>query len=471
MREIKLNLGDCIEKLKELEDNSIDCIATDPPYGLEFMGLDWDKNFDNRVEEHEGKQWASGEDYRQIKEEGIRLYVGKGLSKYKAGIDFQKWVTEWGKECFRVLKPGGLIFCLGHTTTFHRLACGIEDAGFIICDMIEWIYYNGFTKAYDISKGFDKKACIEELKEKLGRKPTKEEFKEAWEQFRKIIGNYEHPERKGRSYQTKTNIFSGDRKEDKIEEKLKITEPKTELAKQWNGWKNARGLKPAHEPICMAQKPIEKSICENVETHGVGGINVDATRIPYKNNNDKENCNFKNQPNSDHFGQAKEGGIFIANEIGRFPANLISLPKILGKNTKMVDLNRWVEKKFGFNYWKFAEIPKPAKKEKNQGIINTETKDKVVKYGIDRMNTQNKQKNRHPTIKPIDLFTYLFTLGCPPNGTVLDPFMGSGTSIIAGLRLHLKCIGIEKHEPYLKIAKQRIKYYLKKNPKPLEEFI
>jgi site-specific DNA-methyltransferase (adenine-specific) len=127
LRDYTLLEGDCLEKMKELESNSIDAIITDPPYGIGFMGKDWDSSV-------------------------------PGL--------------EWAKECYRVLKPGGHIVAFSGTRTIHRLAVAIEDAGFEIRDTIHWCYTSGFPKSNNISKQFDREAG---LLEPEGKKTTYED--------------------------------------------------------------------------------------------------------------------------------------------------------------------------------------------------------------------------------------------------------------------------------------------------------
>jgi site-specific DNA-methyltransferase (adenine-specific) len=482
-------IGDCVEKMRGMKENSIDCIATDPPYGIEFMGKDWDKNFDKRagtIEPTVGKQ------------EGIRLYVGTGLSKYAAGEKYQIWSYAWAREALRVLKPGALMFVMGHPRTFHRMACGVEDAGFNIIDVIQWVYWTGFPKAYDIGKGFDKAA---------GKKGKKVGRGKAGLANPTML----HSSNLKGGYGFKETEFD-------------LTTPSSELGKKWEGWKSAKGLKPAHEPILFAQKPLsEKTICKNVAKHGVGGINADGARIPitdlkgepnyrekfneYKYENSSSlfgtdekiegywkdkpkvqgkfnvegrfpanliaspNVNATRIPTEDKIkssisggsvglGEKIKGHIFNPSDIGRFPANLLSLPKILGKNTRMVDIDAWANEKFDLNFWKFIDVPKPSKKEKNEGLESTQgqwTKHGHIPVG-ENLKKAPKKGNFHPTVKPMKLFLYLLSLGCPAGGTVLDPFLGSGTTIVAALKLGLHGIGIEREENYVQIAKGRIEH-------------
>ena len=491
---------------KKIEESSIGLIATDPPYGIEFMDKEWDEF---KVKDHERFGWKGEEGEQDLKvKKNFEVLPRFFKDDFRV---YQKWTEKWGRQALRVLKPGGLMFVMGHTTTYHRMACGVEDAGFQVMDMIEWIYWSGYwfsirgltdiPKAYNISQGFDKRECLERFKHEFGRSPTKEEWKETWNEFRKIIGKH-------KTHRNRQNL---------LKDMLTLTdpmirEPTTELAKKWDGWKSARGLKPAHEPILLCQKPFEGSIIDNVKEHGVGGINVDESRIPYLNESDKWvndrdrektfNATFLNMPQKG-MDSSKEGGRFPANliaspnvdatripfenqndkpssgisggsaglgekikghkfipsNIGRYSTNLLSLPRILGDNTRMVDIDAWAKKKFGFTHWKFADVPKPSKDEKNRGL--KEKRKEWTKHGHvpvgENLKKAPKVGNFHPTVKPVKLFLYLLSLGCPPDEIILDPFGGSGTTLIAAKMLGLKGIMIEKSREYMNIAIARVK--------------
>jgi len=224
----KIICGDCIEKMKDLPDNSIDTIITDPPYALGFMGKAWDR-FPSDIGPK--KPFAN-----QSKEQKL------------GGSEYQKWTENWAKEALRVAKPGATLLCFGGTRTYHRLSCAIEDAGWILKDCIMWIYGSGFPKASDLSQILDKQECRKQLTEKLDRKPTKEEFKKEWEGFRKVAGKKITPsgQKYPEGYEKNSEIFE--------RANANLTEPATPKAKLWNGWKS-HGLKPAYEPILVAMKP------------------------------------------------------------------------------------------------------------------------------------------------------------------------------------------------------------------------
>ena len=237
--------GDCLIKLKELEDNSVDSIVTDPPYELGFMGKSWDNT-------------------------GIANNV------------------EMWKECLRVLKPGGHLLTFSGTRTYHRMACAIEDAGFEVRDMIEWVYGSGFPKSHNIGLRLDQKLGLQGFRGKetsFSAKVIQQKYKDGRD---KVLEN------------------------GKAVEKY---EGKSEIAKQYQGWGTA--LKPAHEPICMARKPIQGTVAENCLKWGTGGINIDESRVgteERKSGLKESKTIFNNKGN-------KSNGFHIV--VGRFPANLI----------------------------------------------------------------------------------------------------------------------------------------------------
>jgi hypothetical protein len=171
-------------------------------------------------------------------------FMGKAWDS--TGVAYQ--VEVW-QECLRVLKVGGHLLAFGGSRTYHRLACAIEDAGFQIRDQIMWVYGSGFPKSLNISKAIDKSAGAE----------------------REVVS-------KGMS--GKTAIWQ----EEGGMGDFDITAPATAEAKQWEGWGTA--LKPAHEPIVMARKPLVGTVAQTVLTHGTGGINIDGCRVGRGNESD-----------------------------------------------------------------------------------------------------------------------------------------------------------------------------------------
>ncbi len=419
---IDLLHGDCRDRLKELADNSIDSIVTDPPYELGFMGKSWDST----------------------------------------GVAYD--VTVW-QECLRVLKPGGHLLAFGGSRTYHRLAVAIEDAGFQIRDQIMWVYGSGFPKSLNIRKAIDKAAG--QNIEKGGA-------------FNVVGGSH------------KSNGGSKFRSDHRNYVKPK---GQTAEAKDWDGWGTA--LKPAHEPIVMARKPLDGTVANNVLTYGVGGMNIDGCRVGADGGG--TNCNNRNEHGRclghNNAGRSTSGETVHGAEsgaLGRFPANFIhdGSDEVLElfPNTKSGKLNtssiNSPNKIYGnrpknlatnFDYAdsgsaaRFFYCAKANKKDRNEGLDGFEERWKAAAEF--RPNHMEKAlegesgnpfgrfqptQNHHPTVKPTDLMRYLCRLVTPPNGTVLDPFTGSGSTGKAAVLEGFNFIGVEQSEEYLAIAKARI---------------
>ena len=416
--------GDNRETLKTLPDNSIDAIVTDPPYGIDFLGKSWDAN---------------------------------------------TGAVETYQECLRVLKPGGHILAFSAARTYHHLAITLEQAGFEIRDQIMWIYSSGFPKSQDIGKSIDRAAGLKnELKDR-GTNGTKGD---------KIVKNSPGSGTLcpgcGRDSNTRYAC-------DKGQECGMVYKPQSEDAKAWAGW--GTQLKPAHEPIALARKPIKGSIKDNVLKHGVGALNIDATRVPYASEQDKNAIDHK-VPTAAWSGHtlqvdSYEKGEFVkveTNELGRFPSN------VLGEIAE--------------EYQKYFYCPKVSRRERHIGfdpnsqgvIIDSEvfgktpvcldcglTRNGSTKHdgcdstniGFQERRTQRSTEigNNHPTVKPIELMKYLIRLITPPGGIVLDPFSGSGSTGCAAVELGMTYIGCELDERYVEIATKRIEaWYEHCNP-------
>jgi site-specific DNA-methyltransferase (adenine-specific) len=344
-------------------------------------------------------------------------FMGKSWDSTGVAYDVKMW-----QECLRVLKPGGHLLAFGGSRTYHRLACAIEDAGFDVRDQIMWVYGSGFPKSHNISKAIDKAAGAE----------------------REVIGQKLHARKGVASAEERTTIGAGAFGEARMGD---ITTPATDGAKQWDGWGTA--LKPAHEPIVLARKPLDGTVANNVLKHGVGGINIDGTRV-YA---------------TDSFGGGAKGtsgfaagytdeGWVAGSSLGRFPANFIhdgsdEVNELLGDAAR------------------FFYCAKASKAERNAGLDEFENKSagEVTNRKEGSAGLQNPRagagrttgnKNFHPTVKPIALMRYLVRLVTPPNGLVLDPFAGSGSTLVAATIEKFDCIGIEMTDEYLPIIEARV---------------
>ena len=393
---MKLINADCIEAMKAMPDNSVDSIVTDPPYELGFMGKSWDAS----------------------------------------GIAFN--IEVW-QEALRVIKPGGHLIAFSGSRTYHRMAVAIEDAGFQIRDQIMWVYGSGFPKSHNISKGIDKASDFE------GEVIGTEKIDIG------IQGNSMHAGRQ-------TNVVERE-----------IVELSPDAAK-WQGWGTA--LKPAHEPMVLARKPLEGTVANNVLTYGVGGLNIDGSRVGYVDENDGGDWErFANHQSSKSIrknmtenGQGLlDGRVDNGKQTGRFPANFIHdgsdevvalFPDASGskphlyKNASGMGIHDTEKGTFGkgevFGGYsdsgsaaRFFYCAKASKRDRNEGALNN-----------------------HPTVKPTTLMQYLVRLVTPPNGIVLDPFMGSGSTGKACAYEGFDFIGIDQSAEYVAIAQARIDFAL-----------
>lgn len=439
--------GDSLEVLKTLPENSVDAVVTDPPYGWRFMGKAWDGA---DIEKMFKRDRAEGDN---------KLRPAHAAGKYdlrpSANQSFQSWTEAWAPEALRVLKPGGHMLCFCGPRTYHRMASGVENAGFEIRDQLQWIFGSGFPKSHDVSKGIDKAAGAE----------------------REVIGTYKIP---GHG---KDNVTHGAQNRTKFEFDKTSNEPVTDDAIKWQGFGTA--LKPSNEPIVLARKPLsESTVAKNVLKWGVGALNIDASRIEATRTaakftlpdirGDAFNSDNSNKPRIEHA---------QTENLGRWPANVIfdegaaaMLDAQSGVNKSTVQQARSPKSKGaeklrlrideGFadsgGASRFFYCAKASKSERNRGLSGAPKKfTKTMNDGIGQRHHNEAEPNaynanNHPTVKPIKLMEYLCRLITPPGGTVLDPFMGSGSTGVACKHLGLEFIGIEMNQEYVDIAKRRI---------------
>lgn len=306
--------------------------------------------------------------------------------------DYDVPSKEIWEQCLRVLKPGGHLLAFAGTRTQHRMCVNIEDAGFEIRDMIAWVYGSGFPKSMNVGKAIDKAAGAE--REVLG-----------------VAG------KSGSIRNSMAGDFTGG--------EYMSTAPATPEAQQWDGWGTA--LKPALEPITVARKPFTGTVANNVLTHSTGAINIDGCRIGDENGRWPANLIHDGSDEvTELFPQTGNGnnkGVY--SYAGREYAN---------KNTSMFNGDK-PQAPSNFNdsgsAARFFYCPKANKKDREDG-------------------------NTHPTVKPTDLMAYLCRLVTPPEGIILDPFMGSGSTGKAAVREGFDFIGIEREEEYVAIASKRL---------------
>ena len=421
-----------------LAPNSVSAIVCDPPYGLEFMGHGWDR--------------------------GV------------PGSDF--WT-----RALRVAKPGAHLIAFGGTRTYHRLVCAIEDSGWEIRDCLMWLHGQGFPKSHNIGKSIDKAAGAE----------------------REVVG----------TRKTNVGMQGGNFANGGVVGDVDVTVPATETARQWEGWGTA--LKPAVEPIVLARKPLEGTVAENVQKYGTGALNIDGGRIPMGDEYDPTKMQRQQRHDATSYDQAKG---LIGKEIptykpgGRWPANVmlshLSMCEQVGTREEPgYTINRFTDgmKPFGDGagspyeseqippgiaaVWNCAPGCPVALLNEQSGTIKNGTGTGGQRtytnecgqfagvHGVTPRLTEhtiyndtggaarffycakvNKHErgeaNRHPTVKPIALMEYLIRLITPPKGLVLDPFAGSGSTLLAADRLGFPSIGIEKEPHYYDLILSRV---------------
>jgi DNA modification methylase len=407
--------GDCVELMREMPDCSVDSIVTDPPYELAFMGKQWDG----------------------------------------AGIAYS--VDMWA-EALRVLKPGGHLLAFGGTRTYHRMACAIEDAGFEIRDSIHWVYGSGFPKSLDVSKAIDKAAGAERevigTKRGTGADPS--------------TGRKDMP---GKAVGVK-----------QVAVDVEVTAPATTEARRWSGWGTA--LKPAHEPIVVARKPLSGTVAGNVLVWGTGGLNIDGCRVGTTVETWPASRSFAAGISAGYTDGLTKGATQATGDApaGRWPANVVfdrTAGEALDQQSGRLATNKPVEWKrdkdtadarrvrtgygvpapdagevrgaysdsggasrfftqadFGPDDWPFVYQAKPSRKERNAGVPEGTP--------------------GHPTVKPVALMRHLVRLVTPPGGTVLDPFTGSGTTLVAAILEGFDAVGCEMTDEYLPIIEGRV---------------
>lgn len=422
--------GDCRATLSAFPAGLVSAVVTDPPYLLKFMG----------------KSWDSGD------------------------VSFQP--ATWA-IVRSVCKPGAMVLSFGGTRTFHRIACAIEDAGWEIRDTVMWVYGQGFPKSLNIGKAIDKAAGAERCV--IGRKPE-HVISDKWR------------EREGRPDRLGSDF-------------LNITVPATPEAKLWDGYGTA--LKPAWEPIIVAMNELDGTFANNALKHGVAGLNIDGCRIGYAGEADMDQARVPqpsfNSPTGAIYnfktGEGRSGDMFDPTK-GRFPANLIHdgsdealelFPNVagpwgkdgdgkLGGRTSMfgiggVNSQNELRGRESGSAARFFYCAKASRNERNSDTGSNTYNRKCLKCGkwqrkqsfsddytchCDKPEWEVPVGNNHPTVKPLALMRYLVKLvSSPVDAVILDPFCGSGTTLLACADLGIRSIGIDSDEKSCEIAANR----------------
>lgn len=368
----------------------------------------------------------------------------------------------WAQRCLRVLKPGGHLLAFGGTRTSHRMVCAIEDAGFEIRDTICWLYGTGFPKSLNVSKAIDKAAGA----------------------ARSIVG--QDPNWRAQAHGEA--VYSGGLLRPKF-----LTAPTTAEAEQWEGWGTA--LKPAHEPIVVARKPLVGTVAGNVLAHGTGALNVDGCRIGagggggHDGEASAERRYSSNGATSFAATPAPRGG----DALGRWPANVVldeeaaalldeqtgplhsQNPATRRSRSTVVGVTAMgtgasIEYADSGGASRFFYVAKTSSAERNAGLEEFEEQRDGMRNSAGRPLAGHDfdpvTRNTHPTVKPIAFMRWLVRLVTPPAGLVLDPFCGSGSTgcatVLEGFGFH----GIEREAEYVELAKARIAYWERQIPVP-----
>lgn len=362
---------------------------------------------------------------------------------YELGFMGKKWdntgiaynIDLW-RECLRVLKPGGHLLAFSGSRTYHRMVVAIEDAGFEIRDMIAWISNKTFPKSQNIAKAIDKQAGA--------RENVSKGFV--------VAGDYNSRDLKSpnKDYEDPALV--------------------TNEAKQWKGWGTA--LKPTVEPIVMARKPLIGTVAENVLTYGTGGLNIDASRIGFASEEDVADYHFNNngagrmnKEEGENLGLHNGGWKIVKEERetpqGRWPANIILdeySAEVLDEQSGRVKGGTWNNTE-GARHFNNNGKPTGHETKAQDDSIGGASRFFYVARASKRDRNEGLEKtNNHPTVKPTELMRYLIKLVTPPNGTVLDPFTGSGSTGKAAILDGFRFIGIEMTEDYIPIIEGRLKH-------------
>ena len=482
---VVLHAGDCLEVLASLPENSIDAVVTDPPYHFASIV----KRF--------GKESSAPAQYGTdgVYARSSRGFMGKEWDGGDIAFRPETWALVW-----RVLKPGGHMVAFGAPKNYHRLACAIEDAGFEIRDSLMWVFGSGFPKSLDVSKAIDKsggvdvsefKRSLREYVDRSGKSRSEidalcgftmrfDTMREAdpigwgcslpspdkWLKICEVLGcdASEYQELINRVWRGKSKEVASENQSMSGANYKRIDKgnPVFDAARQWEGWGTA--LKPAYEPIVLARKPLsEGTVAANVLRWGTGALNIDATRIAAPDGVPK--FNKRNESSDNCFGDGLNGSNRtgeIDTSTGRWPANLCH-----DGSQAVLDL---------FPHTKSGSFQKgcvqqatngPSKGKETLRIRDAREGDEGSAarfFYCAKANKTDRADSKHPTVKPISLMQWLVRLITPQDGTVLDPFAGSGTTGKAAIEEGMKAVLIEREPEYQQDIIRRLNAQLDTEP-------
>lgn len=384
--------SDCLKAMQEMPDGCIDAIVTDPPYGLAFMGANWDHNVPS--------------------------------------------VAYWS-ECLRVAKPGAHLLCFGGTRTFHRLMCAIEDAGWEIRDCIMWVYGSGFPKSMDVGKAIDK--ALGAKREVVGKRPDHVISKK----WREAEGRSDLP----------TSML--DITAPATDEAKQWNGWGTCLKPAWEPIIVARKPLDgtvAHNVMTYGTGAINIDGCRVPTSDKLGGGmragGADGVWDRPFMHDEKAQAEFVERKKA-NVAKSESLGRFPANLVHDGSQEVLELfPDSKGQQGKVAgnepsrtgdngiyghygQRNEFVPRGDSGSAARFFYCAKASKRDRGEG-------------------------NDHPTVKPNALMRWLVRLVCPQGGTPVDPFMGSGSTGVACIQEGMRFIGIEMDEHYCEIARGRI---------------
>lgn len=458
-----LHLGDCIEVLRGLPDSSVDAVVTDPPYGLSS------KPDMAEVLRH----WLAGDDY-QHKGSG---FMGKTWDSFVPGP------AVW-REALRVLKPGGHLLAFFGSRTYDMGTLALRLAGFEVRDQIMWVYSSGFPKSLDVSKAIDKaedyklqaavrRAAVAAVQAAglalpgnsrhdwtVGEHAPGDKW---WAEFQNWLPGLTDEQRervegaivttiqKAAGWFTSNDIYT-------------VRAPATNAAAEWSGWGTV--LKPAHEPICVARKPLVGTVAANVLAHGTGVLNIDGCRVGWPDGVAPEigTPGWGGPAKKLTAVPGQEGETVERagpSQLGRWPANLIhdgsddvlaAFPDAKGQQGALTG-----DEPSG----KMGAANCYGKMDRRHAAEPRREEDRSAArffYCAKASKSDRGEGNTHPTVKPTELMRYLVRLVTPPGGLVLDPFMGSGSTGKACMREGFRFVGIDMTPEYVDIARARIEH-------------
>ncbi|MDD1132388.1 DNA-methyltransferase [Pseudomonas shahriarae] len=405
MKQHRVLIGDCIESMRTLPDNSIDSVVTDPPYGIRFMGKSWDgQDIESRAAYRDSMPSAdlacgATGGHRSMAAEAGKYDLTPGGMKA-----FQSFTLEWATECLRVLKPGGHLLSFAAARTYHHMAVGIEMAGFEIRDQIMWVFGSGFPKSHNL-KG-DRAGWGTALK------PAHEPICMARKPFPGTVAANVAAHGTGAINIDACRIHGDDAK---------------------GGEYSQKRMAPGH--VVNATGAYK----QDVRFVGI----MKAGRWP---------------ANLVHDGSPEVVAMFPAQAGACAPVmgteeSAASVGKITGQRDRVVGAFHGDSGSAA----RFFYCAKTSRTDRHEGLVNPGPQFKMGTT-LRKVETTDTKGNNHPTVKPTELMAYLCRLVTPAGGVVLDPFMGSGSTGKAAMREGFEFIGCEIDERYAAIARARIEF-------------